>query len=178
MLCPSGDQAGSRSITPGVLVISRVLLSFAGTVRMSPCASKTARTPVGEMPELWISRFGRRNTRAHIRQVRAHVHADLVCFAARRVVEKEFAETVVNDSARSSAGRTNIRAAILHHFGYRFCRRVKAKQRYGPITIGKKIDLFVHPDGIEVVGTFPRDLHHVQRGHVCNPYRACQSAAV
>jgi DNA-directed RNA polymerase subunit beta' len=45
---PSGDHAGSRSATAVVLVRFRTSPFSAGTVRISPRASKTARTPVGE----------------------------------------------------------------------------------------------------------------------------------
>jgi len=42
------DDAGSRSIAPGVLVMSRVGPCFTGTVKISPWASITARKPVGD----------------------------------------------------------------------------------------------------------------------------------
>ena len=45
---PSGDHAGLRSATPEVRVRLRQSPSSAGTVKMSPLASKRARTPVGE----------------------------------------------------------------------------------------------------------------------------------
>ena len=53
MVLPSGDQAGSRSITAVVLVRFRASPFSAGTVMMSPRASKTARAPVGEICALW-----------------------------------------------------------------------------------------------------------------------------
>jgi hypothetical protein len=46
---PSGDQTGSRSKTPGEFVRLRGSPFSAGTVRISPRASKTARAPFGEM---------------------------------------------------------------------------------------------------------------------------------
>ena len=49
MLWPSGDQRGSRSITPVVCVRLRGSPFSAGTVMISPRASNTARTPFGEM---------------------------------------------------------------------------------------------------------------------------------
>ena len=45
---PSGDHAGARSAAPEVRVRLRQSPSSAGTVKMSPRASKRARTPVGE----------------------------------------------------------------------------------------------------------------------------------
>jgi methylmalonyl-CoA mutase N-terminal domain/subunit len=42
----SGDQDGSRSAMPGLRVRLRMSPFSAGTVRISPCTSKTARTPV------------------------------------------------------------------------------------------------------------------------------------
>src|SRR5215468_2304794 len=51
---PSGDQDGLRSITPVVLVRLRGSPFSAGTVMISPRASKTARAPVGEMWALKI----------------------------------------------------------------------------------------------------------------------------
>ena len=95
--------------------------------------------------------IGRRNTRAHFRQVRAHVHADRVGLAARRVVQKKLAEAVVDDAAWPRARRTNIRAVILSPLPLQICRRVEAKQRYRPIAVGKKIDLLVDPDRIEII---------------------------
>ena len=56
ILLPSGDQVGVRSMMPGVSVILRMSPFSAGAVRISPCASKTARTPVGEMAAERISR--------------------------------------------------------------------------------------------------------------------------
>ena len=49
MRLPSGDQAGSRSATAGLLVRLRMSPFSAGTVTISPWISKTARAPVGEM---------------------------------------------------------------------------------------------------------------------------------
>ena len=48
MVLPSGLHEGSRSAVPGVLVRLRVSPFSAGTVKISPWASKTARAPVGE----------------------------------------------------------------------------------------------------------------------------------
>ncbi len=45
---PSGDHDGLRSITPGVSVRLRTSPFSAGTVRISPRASKSARIPVGD----------------------------------------------------------------------------------------------------------------------------------
>src|SRR5437879_4406939 len=47
---PSGDHAGLRSFAPGVLVRLRISPFSAGTVRISPRASNTARVPVGDRP--------------------------------------------------------------------------------------------------------------------------------
>ena len=47
---PSGDQAGLRSWTPGVIVRLRGSPFSAGTVTISPRNSKTARAPVGDTP--------------------------------------------------------------------------------------------------------------------------------
>src|SRR6202035_4223188 len=46
---PSGDQDGSRSAAAAVRVKFRVLPFSAGTVKISPRASKTARAPPGEI---------------------------------------------------------------------------------------------------------------------------------
>jgi hypothetical protein len=46
---PSGDQAGSRLAVCGASLTLRMSPCSAGTVMIWPCASKTARTPVGEM---------------------------------------------------------------------------------------------------------------------------------
>ena len=51
---PSGDQAGFRSATPGVPVRFRQSPFSAGTVKMSPRASITARLPVGDSEALKI----------------------------------------------------------------------------------------------------------------------------
>src|SRR5262249_53351294 len=51
---PSGDQAGSRSAAPGVCVRLRAWPLLAGTVKISPRASKTARAPVGDRAAFWI----------------------------------------------------------------------------------------------------------------------------
>ena len=51
-LVPSGDQAGLRSITPGVLVRFRASPFSSGTVMISPRPSNTARTPLGEIDAL------------------------------------------------------------------------------------------------------------------------------
>jgi hypothetical protein len=48
---PSGDQVGDISRTPGVWVRLRISPFWAGTVKTSPRASKTARLPVGERPK-------------------------------------------------------------------------------------------------------------------------------
>src|SRR5262245_6916058 len=47
---PSGDQAGSRSAVPGEFVRLRVSPFSAGTVRISPRASNSARLPDGDSP--------------------------------------------------------------------------------------------------------------------------------
>ena len=49
MRLPSGDQAGDRSAAPVVLVRLRASPFSAGTVTISPCTSKTARAPAGEI---------------------------------------------------------------------------------------------------------------------------------
>src|SRR3989442_12628661 len=54
IVLPSGDQAGERSTTAGVRVRARLSPFFAGTVKMSPRASNTARAPVGEMSAFWM----------------------------------------------------------------------------------------------------------------------------
>ena len=46
---PSGDHDGARSCAPGVFVRLRASPFSAGTVRISPRNSNTARAPVGEM---------------------------------------------------------------------------------------------------------------------------------
>src|SRR5437773_3484060 len=51
---PSGDHVGSRSIAAVVLVRFLTSPLSAGAVIISPRASKTARTPVGEIAELAI----------------------------------------------------------------------------------------------------------------------------
>jgi hypothetical protein len=48
---PSGDHAGSRSATAGLLVMLRMSPLSVGTVKISPQASKTARAPVGDIPK-------------------------------------------------------------------------------------------------------------------------------
>ncbi len=45
---PSGDQAGSRSATPELCVRLRTSPFSAGTERISPCDSNSARLPVGD----------------------------------------------------------------------------------------------------------------------------------
>src|SRR5258708_37459313 len=52
---PSGDHAGSRSITAGVLVKLRISPFSAGAVRTPPWASNTARAPLGESRAVSIS---------------------------------------------------------------------------------------------------------------------------
>ena len=47
---PSGDQAGNRSAAPDECVRLRTAPCRAGTVKISPRASNTARCPVGEIP--------------------------------------------------------------------------------------------------------------------------------
>ena len=53
---PVRRPAGSRSAEPGVLVRLRVSPFSAGRVKMSPCASTTTRTPVGDRAKFCISR--------------------------------------------------------------------------------------------------------------------------
>src|SRR5436190_21045118 len=48
MVLPSGDHDGDRSIVFGVLVITRASPFSAGTVTISPRASKSARVAVGD----------------------------------------------------------------------------------------------------------------------------------
>ena len=76
-----------------------------GTVRISPCASKTARTPVGEIAELLIcfatfSKCGRTSTRSAAMWTFTGVFA-----MARKVVKMQRAELLVDDRARSRIGR-------------------------------------------------------------------------
>ena len=53
---PSGDQCGSRSCAPGVLVKLRVIPGPAGTVKSSPLALKQTRLPSGEgVPDATLS---------------------------------------------------------------------------------------------------------------------------
>ena len=57
MVRPFGDQVGAVSRMPGVEVRFRISPSFAGAVNTSPCASMSARLPVGESSIDWISLF-------------------------------------------------------------------------------------------------------------------------
>ena len=59
---PSGLQAGARSATPGVWVMSRTGPCFTGTVRISPWASTATRTPVGlsATASTWSATLSRR----------------------------------------------------------------------------------------------------------------------
>ena len=52
MRVPSGDHTGLRSCTPLLCVRLRAVPFSAGTVKMSPRASKAARTPVGDSTAL------------------------------------------------------------------------------------------------------------------------------
>ncbi len=54
MLWPSGDQAGVRSAAPDVRVRLRMSPFSEGTVKISPRASNTARTPLGESAAMRI----------------------------------------------------------------------------------------------------------------------------
>src|ERR1700687_5495695 len=71
-----------------------------------------------------------RQARAHFGQVRAYIHADRAGLTGGRVVEKQFAEAVIDDAPWSGARRSNIRAVILNHFSYRLRRRIETKQGY------------------------------------------------
>src|SRR5688572_23367702 len=54
MRAPSGDHAGDRSWVAALLVRLRASPFSAGTVRISPRNSNTARAPLGEMAALRI----------------------------------------------------------------------------------------------------------------------------
>jgi hypothetical protein len=55
MVLPSGSRRGRARPRREVLVRLRVSPFSPGTVKISPCASKTARAPVGERLAFWIS---------------------------------------------------------------------------------------------------------------------------
>ena len=66
---PLGDQAGERSLTPGVFVRLRGSPFSAGTVTISPRNSNAARAPLGEIvPERTylapLTNRGRASTRS------------------------------------------------------------------------------------------------------------------
>ncbi len=55
---PSGDHEGSRSAVPGVLVRLRMSPFSPGKVKISPWASTTTRTPVGDSATFCTSLAG------------------------------------------------------------------------------------------------------------------------
>src|SRR5580704_966649 len=93
---PSGDQAGERSATAGELVRLRASPFSAGTVMMSPCASNTARAPVGEiLASRYVPRLSRsagaprENRRGFLHELRARAHLRDRTDAASRIVRKQ-----------------------------------------------------------------------------------------
>ena len=113
MLLPSGDHTGSRSMTAGLLVRLRGSPFSAGTVRISPRASNTARAPVGE-----ISAFRSRlatfdEMRPHFRQIARQRHRHRLGLAGFQIVEVQRAELLVDDGARTGRCRFEIQPVVL-----------------------------------------------------------------
>src|SRR5438874_3850666 len=86
---PSGDHDGSRSATAGVCVRLRTSPFSAGTVKISPRASNTARAPEGEIPAL-----DRKSTRLNS----SHVEISYAVFCLKKKKKKTIKPTIKNDN--------------------------------------------------------------------------------
>ena len=113
---PSGDQEGSRSAVPGVLVRLRISPFSPGRVKMSPCASATTRTPVGESATFCTSFAG---ISVSLRSQRGQVSVDRdrhgVLLVRGQIIEVQRPELLVDQRPRTCAYRLQIVAVILHH---------------------------------------------------------------
>src|ERR1700685_24973 len=160
---PSGDQAGLRSATPGEFVILRMSPFSAGTVRISPWASKTARTPVGEIAESLMclatfSEWGRAR--------------------GGEIVEVERAELFIDD--RSGAGISGFdgQAGIFDELRFRLGFCVVGEQRVGAVTVREEINRIAHPKRIQIVPVFVRKFDDAGVRQICDPDAGRGAAAV
>ena len=101
---PRRAYAPSR---PGVLVRLRISPFSAGTVMISPCASKTARTPVGEMRPFRDFPLDVLKARPHLTHVGIDLDGHRPALSAGQVVKLDLPELLVDDPARTGAGRAN-----------------------------------------------------------------------
>src|ERR1035438_8283271 len=149
MVLPSGDHAGVRSMTPGVLVKLRTSPFSAGTVRTSPCGA-----------------------------LGAAVDLDGVLLAAGDVVDMYLPELLVDDAARSGAGRRDVLAGILDQLADLLRLRIVAEQRHRAVAVGEKVRLVADPHGIDVVGIGARHFDGAQVGKIDQPQVAGRTAAI
>ena len=103
---PSGDQAGSRSAAPGELVRLRTSPFLAGTVRISPRASKTARTPVGDRPAFCSCLPTLTNCGRSRRQVGVDANVHALARFGLQIEQVDGAELLVDDAV--GAGRSGL----------------------------------------------------------------------
>ena len=110
---PSGDQAGSRSATTAELVILRMSPFSAGTVKISPCASKTARAPVGDICGVLDLLLDLLKARPDLRHVAVCRDANPLGLAGMQLIEINGAELLVDDGARSRRGVFDVEPLVL-----------------------------------------------------------------
>ena len=175
---PSGDHAGVRSITPGVLVRLRTSPFSAGTVSTSPCASNTARTPVGEMRG--VAQFARHvlEARPHFVEVGGDLDVDGVFLAAGDVVDVHLPELLVDDAARSGAGRHDVLAGVPYQLGDLLRLGIVAEESHRAIAIGEEIGLVADPHRIDIVGIGARHFDCGEVGEIDHPEIAGRTASI
>ncbi len=175
---PSGDQAGARSAAPLVMVRSRTSPFSAGTVKISPRASNTARLPVGERAAFSIRstasvQWGRAQGKSPSR-----VTAELARLAARGVHGPQPA-AVLEDHAPVAAGQ--VLAVELLEVGTLIQLaggRVPGPHVHGQVAVAEEEDRVAHPRRREVVAAVPGQALHVQGRQVDDPDGVALAAAV
>ena len=110
MLCPSGDHTGSRSITVVLLVRLRGSPLSAGTVRISPRASNTARSPVRRDIGIPQPLGDIHIMRPHLGQIARQRHRHRLGLPGFQVVQVQLAELLVDDRPRPGRSRFEVQA--------------------------------------------------------------------
>ena len=155
MCVPSGDQAGARSALPLLAVRLRTSPFSAGTVKISPRASNTARLPVGDSATFctrsttsvqWGRAQGKSPSRVTVNARR---------LAAGRVHRPQVA-AVLEDQAAVAAGQVLAvelleEGALLQAAG----DRVLGPHVHAPVPVAEEEHGVAEPDRRDVVAAVP-----------------------
>ncbi len=175
---PSGAHAGSRSMTPGVLVRLRVSPCEAGSCQ--DFAMRLEERPHAGWRDVRIAQFAADvgKVRPYLRHVTNDVDIDALRFRLSEIVEEELAKLVIDNSALGRAGAADIEAAVSHQLAHLLFRGIVAIERYRAIAIRKEINLIADPHGIEIVGVLSRDFLRIKRPQIDDAEKTGAAATI